>query len=95
MFDRCDFLLGEGNYVAIVIPAKLPSADTYTVSISEHDVKFRAGHKEIAHISYFHADVFQRVSQNTQIGLVEYPSDEPFPDALTAIAYVELRRASP
>lgn len=93
MFDQCDFLLGGAQSVAIVIPAKLPMAETYTVSISETDVRFRAGHHEIAKISYKNNDVFTRLSALSQVGMVEYPNGTPFPDCITALAYVEVRRS--
>lgn len=94
MFKECDFLLGKDDSIAIVIPAKLPAAETYTVSISENDVKFRAGYNEIAHIPFKSLEVLKRLSKTSQVGLVEYPKNEPFPDSITALAYVELRRAS-
>lgn len=93
MFTECDFLLARDNGIAIVIPAKLPPAETYTVSISEKDVKFRAGFKEIAHIPFQSAEVLSRLSARSQVGLVEYPKGTPFPDCITALAYVEIRRA--
>jgi hypothetical protein len=94
VFEQCDFLLGQDNAIAIVIPAKLPPADTYTVSVSEKDVKFRAGFREIASIPFQSAEVLSRLSVRSQVGLVEYPKGQPFPDCITALAYVELRRAS-
>lgn len=77
----------------MVIPAKLPKAETYTVSISEKDIRFRADYDEIAHVAFEHGEVFRRISQFSQVGVVEYDSEERFPDYITATAYVELRRA--
>ncbi|MBN8521959.1 MAG: hypothetical protein J0L77_08715 [Alphaproteobacteria bacterium] len=91
MFTECDFLLGENHGVTIVVPVKLPPAETYTVSISPRDVKFRAGHEPIAHFSFRCAEVFKRLSDASQVGVVECPAGEPFPDCITALAYVELR----
>jgi hypothetical protein len=81
--------------VTIVVPVKLPQADNYTVSISPDDVKFRAGHQNIAQFPFRCAEVFRRLSGASQIGLVEYPTGQPFPDCITALAYVELRKATP
>ncbi len=95
VFTECDFLLGRDHGVTIVVPVKLPQADSYTVSISPDDVKFRAGHEHIAHFPFRCAEVFRRLSEASQVGVVEYPAGQPFPDCLTALAYVELRKATP
>lgn len=84
--------MGDEQSIAIVIPAELPASETYTVSVSESDVRFRAGYNEIATIPLEHSEVFRRLSDKTQVGLVEYPEGQPFPDCITAVAYVELRR---
>lgn len=93
VFNRCDFLLGQGHLVVIVIPAHLPQADTYTVSISDKDIKFRAGYEKIAEMSFQGGEVYRRIVNNTQIGLVEYPPGSEFPTHITQMAYVEVRRA--
>lgn len=94
MFGRCDFLMGSGNNIVIVIPAQLPKAETYTVSISDRDIKFRAGYDDIAELPYNGPEIFSRIVKNTQVGLVEYPPNGTFPDHITNLAYVEVRRAS-
>lgn len=93
MFERCDFLLGKDDSVIIVIPAHLPEADTYTVSVSDRDIKFRAGYDNIAEIPYQGGEVFKRIAHNTQVGLVEHQAGEDFPAHITHVAYVEVRRA--
>ena len=93
MFNRCDFLLGKDSSVVIVIPAHLPAAETYTVSVSDCDIKFRAGYESIGEISYHDSDIYQRIANNIQIGLMEYPPGGVFPDCVTQVAYVEVRRA--
>jgi hypothetical protein len=94
MFDSCDFLLGKDQSIIIVIPAHLPKADTYTVSVTDSNIRFKAGYENIAEVNYQGGEVYKRIAGNTQIGLVEYPPDEKFPDCITHFAYVEVRRAS-
>ncbi len=92
MFERCDFLLGNGYSIVIIIPAELPEAETYTVSVSDRDIKFKAGYESIAQMDYQGGEIFERIANNTQVGLVEYTGDE-FPRDITHVAYVEVRRA--
>lgn len=94
MFNRCDFLLGKDSSVVIVIPAHLPKAETYTVSVSDRDIRFRAGYDHVAEIPYHDGEVYQRIAQNVQIGLLEYlPGNGELPAHITHFAYVEVRRA--
>ena len=94
MFLKCDFLYGAGDSIVIVIPAMLPDADTYTVSVSSENIKFKAGFEEIADLAYQGGEIFQRIAQHTQIGVVEYPPGGQFPDVITNVAYVEVRRVN-
>lgn len=93
MFERCDFLLGNGYSIVIIIPAALPEAETYTVSVSDSDIKFKAGYENVAHMPYQGGEIFQRIANNTQVGLVEYTPGQEFPRHITHIAYVEVRRS--
>jgi len=86
--------MGKDHTIIIVIPTMLPDADTYTVSISDGNIKFKADYDEIADLSYQGDEVFERIANNTQIGLVEYPSGCDLPKEITNVAYVEVRRAS-
>ena len=45
-------MLGHDNSVVIVIPQHLPKAETYTVSVSSKDIRFRADYDCIAEILY-------------------------------------------
>lgn len=93
-FERCDFLLGEGGSIVIVIPSRLPEADNYTVAATEDRLKFLAGYEDIAEMPYPGGEIYNRIASHTQVGLVEYqPEKEPFPDCITNVAYVEVRRA--
>lgn len=92
MFERCDFLLGEGHSIVIIVSGSLPVAETYTVSISDRDIRFKAGYENIAELPYQGGEIFERIANNTQVGLVEY-SDTGFPQHITHVAYVEVRRA--
>lgn len=94
MFQKCDFLYGSGDSIVIVIPATLPHAETYTVSVSSENIKFKAGFEEIARLEYQGGEIFKRIAQHTQIGVVEYPPGETFPDVITNVAYVEVRRVN-
>lgn len=93
MFERCDFLLGNGDSVVIVLPGHLPKAETYTVSVSDRDIKLRAGYDNIANLDYQGGEIFQRIANHTQVGLVEYAGEGDFPMHITNVAYVEVRRA--
>ena len=93
MFERCDFLLGAGNSVIIVIPLDLPKAETYTVSISSENIRFKADYDDVVAFPYKSREVFQRIANNTQVGLVVYNGIGAFPSIITHVAYVEVRRA--
>ena len=92
MFTRCDFLLGSGNNIVIVVPGVLPDADTYTVSVCDSAIRFKAGYDLIAELSYQDDEIFKRICESTQVGLVEYPGRGELPDVITHVAYVEVRR---
>lgn len=92
MFERCDFLLGQGYTILIIIPATLPVAETYTVSVSDRDIRFKAGYENIAIVQYPGGELFERIANNVQVGLVER-TDENLPAHITNVAYVEVRRA--
>ena len=93
VFERCDFLLGQGQSIVIIIPESLPAAETYTVSVSDKDIRFKAGYEDVAQMSYQGGEIFERIANNTQVGLVEYSGDGSFPQHITHVAYVEVRRA--
>jgi hypothetical protein len=94
VFERCEFLLGEGNSIIIVVPTELPEADTYTVSVTDEHMKFMADYDDVAQMDYPGGEIFKRIANNTQIGLVEYPADgSDFPTDITKLAYVEVMRA--
>lgn len=92
MFERCDFLMGDGHSVIIVIPATLPEAETYTVSVNNEVIRFKAGYDDIAEMAYPGGEIFERIANNTQIGLVEH-AGEHLPAHITNVAYVEVRRS--
>ncbi len=94
MFNNCDFVLGGGNSVIIVIPERLPYAETYTVSVSNKDIKFKADYEDIVQLDYQGGEVYERIAKSTQIALVEYDGHGDFPSQITHVAYVEVRRAS-
>lgn len=92
-FRECTFLMGEGDSVVIVIPALLPEAETYTVSVSSNKIRFRAGYSDIAEMDYPGGEIFRRLAQSTQVGLVEYPPGwGDLPAHITNMAYIEIRR---
>jgi hypothetical protein len=93
MFDRCDFLIGAGNSVVIVVPEPLPDASTYTVSVSSDQIKFKADDDDFAEVAFTNKDIFENIMHNTQVGLIEYDRKGTLPSYITNIAYVELRRA--
>lgn len=95
MFQKCDFLLGDNDSIVMVIPARLPRADTYTLSVSSRDIRFRAGYEDIAEMQIEGEEIFRRLMHSTQVGVVEYPPNAgAFPQVITNVAYVELRRAA-
>lgn len=84
--------MGQGKSIVIVIPAALPAADNFTVSICEKSIRFRAGREDIAEIPYTNKEVYNRLSFAHEVGLVEFPQDHPFPDCITNVAYIEVRK---
>ena len=84
--------MGQGKSIVIVLPVELPAAETYTVSICEKKIKFRAGHDQIAEVDYKNREVYDRLSFAHEVGVVEYPKDQPFPDCITSVAYIEVRK---
>jgi hypothetical protein len=86
--------MGDGNSVVIVIPANLPHADTYTVAVSSDQIHFKAGYEEIAALDYPGGEIFRRLANYTEVGLVEFPPGAAkFPQHITNRAYIEVRRA--
>lgn len=92
LFTSCDFLMGQGQSIVIVVPSDLPKAETYTVSVSDREVRFKAGYNEIATVPMYDSEIYKRLSRHSQVGLVEYPKGSPWPDCITALAYVEVRK---
>lgn len=93
MFNQCDFILGSGDSVLVIVPGQLPFAETYTISVSRDEIKFKADYDDVAVMSYQGGEVFDRIAQNTQVGIVEYAGSGDFPTHITHVAYVEVRRA--
>ena len=93
MFNKCDFILGRDNSIVVIVPHILPEAETYTVSVTNNEIKFKADYDDIASMPYQGGEVFDRITQNTQIGIVEYTGHGDFPKTITHVAYVEVRRA--
>lgn len=92
LFERCDFLLGEGNSIVVVIPAHLPAADTYTLAVTSDFLKIMADYNDVAEMHYPGGEIFERIARHTQVGLVEYPPNNgEFPGEITHLAYVEVR----
>lgn len=86
--------MGEGDSVVIVIPARLPRAETYTVAVSREEIMFKAGYESIATLAYPGGEIFRRLVNFTEVGLVEYPPESGgLPRAITNRAYIEVRRA--
>lgn len=81
--------------MVIVLPGMLPpDAPNYTVSASPNEIRVKAGREEIARFPYHNPEVFQFLSKSNQVGIVEYPSNDVFPNEITAVAYVETWRAA-
>lgn len=93
MFKECCFLLGEGHSIIIAIPAMLPEADTYTVVITSDSIRFKADFDSVAEMSYPGGEVYRRLAQSIQVGLIEYEADSTrlMPSAVTNVAYIEVR----
>jgi hypothetical protein len=85
--------MGEGDSVVIVVPARLPHAETYTVAVSREEIMFKAGYEHIATMHYPGGEIFRRLAHFTEVGLVEFPPEaERFPQNITNRAYIEIRR---
>lgn len=79
--------------MVIVLPGLLPKdAANYTVSATPDTIRIRAGYDEIARFPYNNVEVFNRLANFNQVGIVEFPQGGVFPGCITAVAYVETRR---
>lgn len=92
MIENCEFLLGQGRSIVIGLPQYLPVADNYTVSISPQSIRFIAGREKVAEIPYKSSEVFNRLSFAHEVGLVESRDGEHYPDYITNVAYIEVRK---
>ena len=88
MFDRCDFLMGDGN-VVMVLRGKLPLAEHYTIAATPDEIRIKAGQNEIASFSYKNDNAFNALQRVPQIGIVEFPEGGVFENAITNLAYVQ------
>ena len=88
--DSCQFMMGQGRSILIGLPEYLPVADTYTVSVSPHSVRFIADRKKIAEIPFDNDEVFERLSFAHEVGLVESKNGIDYPDYITNVAYIEV-----
>lgn len=78
--------------MVIVLPGLLPKdVDNYTVSASPTEISIKAGFNEIARFGYCNDRVFHLLTGCSQVGIVEYPPKEAFPNCITAVAYVQTR----
>lgn len=84
--------MGQGKSIVIVLPVELPHAENFTVSVCQKSIRFRAGFNQIAEIPYSNREVFERLSFAHEVGMVEYPKDQPFPNCITNVAYIEVRK---
>jgi hypothetical protein len=93
VFNECCFLLGKGGSVIIAIPAMLPEASTYTVAVTNKNIRFKADYNALAEMPYPGGEIYRRLAKAVQVGLVEYDpeSGRPIPDSITNLAYIEIR----
>jgi hypothetical protein len=84
--------MGQEGSMVIVLPGMLPKdAPNYTVAATPSEISIRAGYDEIAKFPYKNQQVFDLLTTFTQVGIVEYPPKEAFPNCITAVAYVQTR----
>ncbi len=92
MFSGCEFLMGQDDSMVVVLPGLLPKgAENYTISASPTEIRIKAGFNVVASFPYSNAKVFQMLMTRSQVGIVEYPPEDAFPNCITAVAYVETR----
>lgn len=86
--------MGEDDSVVIVIPVRLPLAETYTVAVTCDSIQFKAGYEEIASLHYPGGEIFRRLANHIEVGLLEFPPESAaLPQSITHRAYIEVRRA--
>lgn len=79
--------------MVIILPGMLPkTAQAFTISASPDEIRLKAGQDEIARFPYNNPDAFNRLANSSQVGIVEYPPKDVFPNAITAVAYVQTWR---
>lgn len=93
-FNHCYFLTDHANAIIIVVPQQLPQAEIFTIAVSHNQVSFSADYEVIAEVPYQSADIFRRLSDQTQIGMIEYDGEGDFPTHISKIAYVEIWEAA-
>ena len=94
MFDRCDFVMGDGQTV-VVLPGNLPLAEHYTIAATPDEIRIKAGHNEIARFPYKNDNAFRALQTASQVGIVEFAKGDIFPNQITNMAYVQTMAAVP
>ena len=95
MFTKCDFLLGQNESIVIVIPAHLPQRRNLhrLGQRPRYPLQGRA-RRSSARSAYPGGEVFRRIANNVQIGIVEHEVPDDFPGGITNVAYVEVAELS-
>ena len=92
MFEHCYFITGSNQEIIIVVPEQLPSADVMNLSVTPEQIAFAADYEVIAKVPYNDRDIYRRLSEHTQVGMISFKekNDEPLPQEITHVAYVEV-----
>ncbi len=92
MFEHCYFITGSNQTIIIVVPETLPDAGVLNLSVTPKQISFAADYETIAKVPYDDSDVYERLCEHTQVGMIAFGEKEnqPMPQEITHVAYVEV-----
>ena len=92
MFEHCYFITGSNQTVIIVVPELLPDASVLNLSVTPEQIAFAADYEVFAKVPYCDEDIYKRLSEHTQVGMISFEEKDnmPLPQEITHMAYVEV-----
>ncbi len=93
MFEHCYFITGSDRTIIIVVPEKLPDASILNLSFTTEEISFAADYEVFAKVAYSDQDVYQRLLEHTQVGMIafEEKDNQPLPHEITHMAQIEVQ----
>lgn len=92
MFEKCDFILGDGGSIVIVVPTQLPKDLPLTLEVHKRGIVFLSGEVEVGSVPCERPDILQRLINIAKVGLIEFLNGIPrFPAYITSVAAVSVK----